>query len=343
MVSFSEEIDPNYVPSDTEIEEYAKWLGMDIVADKELFWIAREGLKAPLPKDWKPCKTQDTEEIYYFNFTTGDSTWDHPCDGYYRNMYEENKKKLAKEASNSKSKNGKKDSKRRDVRQASSSSSSDIAAPTNKLDLKPLSLGNIKPILKSSITQQPLPKMGSLEEELEPSGPPPILEIKPKKSANETKTSSITSTKKTLKDVDTIISPRQLLQKSKKSQRSEHRLENKSTTPRSNPSSNPSSPNSVTSTSSQSPASSSASSSSPASGETESSDMLFKSKGKVNGFGSKKFGRGLANALTNSGNRDDSLVEEEEIQQDNHQTISSRATVLRQTRDIGTVDASLDE
>jgi hypothetical protein len=27
---------------------------MDPVADKALMWIAREGLKAPLPKGWKP-------------------------------------------------------------------------------------------------------------------------------------------------------------------------------------------------------------------------------------------------------------------------------------------------
>ncbi|GMF45849.1 unnamed protein product [Phytophthora fragariaefolia] len=36
--------------------------------------------QAPLPENWKPCKTTDTEEIYYFNFATGQSTWDHPCD-----------------------------------------------------------------------------------------------------------------------------------------------------------------------------------------------------------------------------------------------------------------------
>ncbi len=36
-------------------------------------------MKAPLPADWKPCKTLDTGEIYYFNFATGQSIWDHPC------------------------------------------------------------------------------------------------------------------------------------------------------------------------------------------------------------------------------------------------------------------------
>ena len=37
-------------------------LGMDLEKDKDLFYIAKEGLKAPLPEDWKPCKTTDTDE-----------------------------------------------------------------------------------------------------------------------------------------------------------------------------------------------------------------------------------------------------------------------------------------
>ena len=67
---------------------------MDLEADKHLFWIAREGLKAPLPSAWKPCKSPEGE-VYYFNFETGESVWDHPCDDYYRNMYKEEKRKLA--------------------------------------------------------------------------------------------------------------------------------------------------------------------------------------------------------------------------------------------------------
>ena len=92
-VILEEEIDPNYVPSEEEVVEYAKWLGMDLDKDVNLFWIAREGLIAPLPKHWKPCKTKDTDDVYYFNFSTGESTWDHPCDGYYKRLYEEEKKK----------------------------------------------------------------------------------------------------------------------------------------------------------------------------------------------------------------------------------------------------------
>ncbi|KAL0586821.1 hypothetical protein ABG067_003441 [Albugo candida] len=92
-IVLEEEIDPNYEPSEKEVIEYATWLGMNLVEEKELFWIAREGLKAPLPENWKPCKTTDTEEIYYFNFSSGESTWEHPCDEYYRNLYQEHKKK----------------------------------------------------------------------------------------------------------------------------------------------------------------------------------------------------------------------------------------------------------
>jgi len=83
--------DTEYEPTEEEVVEYATWLGMDKHEDKALFWIAREGLKAPLPDDWKPCKTMDTLEIFYFNFETGESSWDHPCDAYYRNIYDQNK------------------------------------------------------------------------------------------------------------------------------------------------------------------------------------------------------------------------------------------------------------
>ena len=80
-----EEIDENYEPTHDEIVEYAKWMGMDPEAEAELLWIAREGLKAPLPENWKPCRSPDGE-IYYFNFTSGESVWEHPCDEYYRKV-----------------------------------------------------------------------------------------------------------------------------------------------------------------------------------------------------------------------------------------------------------------
>lgn len=41
--------------------------------------------------------SQDSQgEIYYFNFGTGESVWDHPCDEYYRTMVIEERAKLKK-------------------------------------------------------------------------------------------------------------------------------------------------------------------------------------------------------------------------------------------------------
>ena len=64
-----EELDDDYNPTAEEVEEYARYLGMDIEKDKDLFYISKEGLKAPLPEEWKPCKSpRDT--VYYYNFTS---------------------------------------------------------------------------------------------------------------------------------------------------------------------------------------------------------------------------------------------------------------------------------
>jgi len=107
-VVLEEELPDDYEPTQDEILEYAKWLGMEPDRDQELFWIAREGLKAPLPENWKPCQTGE-HEIYYFNFATGESVWDHPCDEYYRNLYhEEVEKKTKRDEEKSKKKEEKK-------------------------------------------------------------------------------------------------------------------------------------------------------------------------------------------------------------------------------------------
>jgi hypothetical protein len=68
---------------------------MGLPEDSDLLYIAREGLKAPLPEPWKPCKTRDGE-IYYFNFESGESDWEHPCDRYYKQLYQETKGKRSK-------------------------------------------------------------------------------------------------------------------------------------------------------------------------------------------------------------------------------------------------------
>lgn len=37
-----------------EILEFAREIGIDPVKEPELMWLAREGIVAPLPEEWKP-------------------------------------------------------------------------------------------------------------------------------------------------------------------------------------------------------------------------------------------------------------------------------------------------
>uniref|UniRef100_A0A061RCM2 Centrosomal protein CEP164 n=1 Tax=Tetraselmis sp. GSL018 TaxID=582737 RepID=A0A061RCM2_9CHLO len=92
-VILEEEIDENFEPSREEVLEYAKWLGMKLPQDEELLWIARDGLKAPLPEHWKPCKTPEGE-LYYFNFQNGESIWEHPCDEFFKDLFRDERQKL---------------------------------------------------------------------------------------------------------------------------------------------------------------------------------------------------------------------------------------------------------
>ncbi|XP_049433036.1 centrosomal protein of 164 kDa-like isoform X4 [Epinephelus fuscoguttatus] len=80
-----EDYDETYIPSEQEIQEYAREIGIDPDHEPELLWLAREGIVAPLPPEWKPCQDV-TGDIYYFNFSSGQSTWDHPCDEHYRRL-----------------------------------------------------------------------------------------------------------------------------------------------------------------------------------------------------------------------------------------------------------------
>lgn len=95
--SFVEIPDPNandYEPTDQEIREYAEWLGADLQNDKDLFWIAREALKAKIPPGWKLYQRKDgSGDPFYFNSDTGESLWDHPMDEHYKKLFAEEKEK----------------------------------------------------------------------------------------------------------------------------------------------------------------------------------------------------------------------------------------------------------
>lgn len=73
-----------------EVENYAEDIGIDTELDRDLFWIAVAGLRAVPPKPWKACFVEDgDDDIFFFNFSTGESVWDHPCDDLFRDQVKE--------------------------------------------------------------------------------------------------------------------------------------------------------------------------------------------------------------------------------------------------------------
>ena len=66
---------------------------MDLIADKNLLWIAREGFAAPPPEPWILCRNEDGE-VYFVNKETNDAVWEHPLDAKYKAKYREEKEKL---------------------------------------------------------------------------------------------------------------------------------------------------------------------------------------------------------------------------------------------------------
>lgn len=89
------EVDERRKPSQTEILEYAEWLGLDLEEDQDLLWIAKAGLAMPVPFPWKPYQLGEDGTLFYFNYETGESVWDHPCDDKYRQLVQNERAKKA--------------------------------------------------------------------------------------------------------------------------------------------------------------------------------------------------------------------------------------------------------
>ncbi|KAM4742133.1 uncharacterized protein cep164 isoform 2-T4 [Anableps anableps] len=139
-----EDYDENYIPSEQEIHEYAREIGIDPDNEPELLWLAREGMVAPLPPEWKPCQDV-TGDIYYFNFSTGQSTWDHPCDEHYRRLVIQEHERAAssggakKEKKKKKEKKEKKEKRKKDLpKTPAAQSSSLVPLPSPLSTLAPL-------------------------------------------------------------------------------------------------------------------------------------------------------------------------------------------------------------
>ncbi|XP_022191055.2 uncharacterized protein LOC111049325 [Nilaparvata lugens] len=79
-----EVFDENSQPSEEEVIQYAKRIGINPDTEGYLLSIARQGLMQALPPGWKPVYDDKLKRYYYFNFENGSSRWDHPLDDYYK-------------------------------------------------------------------------------------------------------------------------------------------------------------------------------------------------------------------------------------------------------------------
>ena len=94
--------DEDFDPKTEDIHQYCKIIGLDPDKEPDLLWIAKgknnfnrvkndftvlicfsEGILAKLEPPWKAINQEDVG-LYYFNFETGDSMWEHPNDQHYR-------------------------------------------------------------------------------------------------------------------------------------------------------------------------------------------------------------------------------------------------------------------
>ncbi|CAM9619282.1 unnamed protein product [Chrysoparadoxa australica] len=87
-----EEGDEDYWES---VLRHAKFLGMDTERDADYLWLAEEALNANLPDGWVSGEGEGEYEglVYYYQESTGISSWDHPLDEEYRQRFKQLKEK----------------------------------------------------------------------------------------------------------------------------------------------------------------------------------------------------------------------------------------------------------
>lgn len=71
-------------PTQKDVEQYAERIGIDLHNDRDLLWIARQGLTKAAPASWKVCQT-GPGAICYFNYQTGETASD--CDDLHAKIY----------------------------------------------------------------------------------------------------------------------------------------------------------------------------------------------------------------------------------------------------------------
>jgi len=74
------------VPGATEeLVAMAEYLGIRVISEQHLLWIAADALRAPLPVSWSAQK-DSRGRTFFYNHISNQSRWDHPLDPHFRNL-----------------------------------------------------------------------------------------------------------------------------------------------------------------------------------------------------------------------------------------------------------------
>lgn len=75
-------------PTKPELVAYARYLGIDTIADGDLMWISEQALNAPLPVEWTEHH-DGADRVFYYNVQTRGSSWTHPLEQLHRDTYKQ--------------------------------------------------------------------------------------------------------------------------------------------------------------------------------------------------------------------------------------------------------------
>jgi len=68
-----------------ELINICEYLGIRVLSEQNMLWIAADALKAPLPVSWTAQKDGDGR-TYFHNHLTNQSRWEHPLDPHFRKL-----------------------------------------------------------------------------------------------------------------------------------------------------------------------------------------------------------------------------------------------------------------
>ena len=71
------------VPDD--VIAMAEFLGIRVISEQYMLWIARDALRAPLPINWT-AQRDSKGRVFFYNHLNNQSTWDHPLDSHFRSL-----------------------------------------------------------------------------------------------------------------------------------------------------------------------------------------------------------------------------------------------------------------